>query len=166
MDNNDIKKIILTLRGNGIKGLNMKIQAAELDAKVKVRQVMALAGELGLHVRENGVESNNMARFVREAIGFELRPSYKTEFSEITARVSNWHDVLYAIRVEIWNYYYLLNAKVGKSSIKTGERLTGFDDLLLHKYDNGHCEYKMDDVLLERIQLVLDIDEYFTKILA
>ena len=156
-NNSDVKKILELVELKDLDAINALIRACVDDAEAAIMQVCNLSQSLGVNCR---LQQSDVARdFIYKKLGV----------SGLNGAVGGWHILFYAVRDSIWGWYSLLGSQSAKGGIKFfgDPHLTrGLDwdlvtESLVQEYQNGNSVYVAHPDILERIEIVIQIENIF-----
>lgn len=153
--------------------LNAKILAAETLAKNDIENVKAFQEQFP-RVNANYDEASTIANYVKDFIGLYVKPNYVREFDAYTSRFHSEFLVHYAIRDNIYGYFTLISAEIGKDSICfkncAGESKYkspfGDDVEIIKECKNGNLYLKKTAELVELVEVMQGIEAKYNKVYA
>ena len=165
MDNKTFHDVKNFLENNPtLESVNAEILKAEQDAKAAIDKVKNFADSEGVSV--NIYEVDVISLFIWHYTGIAyLKPWYQNDFKDYTARLNGFTFLFHSVREAIHNYNKYLNANFIGDTVKTGN-LGLYDQdnkILIKEYQNGNAIYSASPDLVERIEIVKWIDNFFSE---
>jgi len=169
----EVATTMKTLSEMPLSMLNERIEKAETKAKNDIANIKAFQDQFP-RVNANYDEASTMANYIKDEIGLYIKPSFVREFNDYTSRFHSEFLVHYAIRDNVYGYFQLIGADIGKDSICfkncAGESRYkspfGDDVEVVKECKNGNLYLKNTENLVKLVETLQAVEAKYNKVFA